>query len=230
MKKDISKGFRTTSEGDEKLNKIMNLFELNQSDTINKLIDDTIKGESFSVELEICPLRVNLENGYFCAQKPVKPQKLGDGSKKDADTLCEKCQYMRVRALSTLVTRALELIEALDLSQVMKALSSPQVMKALSSLVMRVRALELIKALELPQNMRVRALELIEALEPMKALELIEALGPWSPSLIMRALEPIPDHEGPEPSPGHEGLGLPGHEAESPEALPDLNKMEKKSL
>ena len=95
MKKDIVKSFRTTSEGEEQLNNIMNLFELNQSDTINQLIEKAIKGESVSVELEICPLRVNLENGYFCAQKPVKPQKLGNGSLKDANALCEKCQYFK---------------------------------------------------------------------------------------------------------------------------------------
>ena len=59
MKKFV-KTFRVDDKGNIRLEALMKILDMNLSDTINKLIENTIKGESFKAELNICPLLVNL--------------------------------------------------------------------------------------------------------------------------------------------------------------------------
>jgi len=94
MSKKYVKTFRVDSQTNRKIEALMQKYELNLSDTINKLINDATKTKKLEKkqknEDEIkCPSLILLDGiGYHCAIKPQNPKKLGNGSLEHAIAIC----------------------------------------------------------------------------------------------------------------------------------------------
>jgi len=96
------RGFRISTELDEKLTALLDAKGKNLQDLMAELIEQATRGEDparYEWLDKACPALAHLEDGFFCLIKAPNQKKLGNGMKEDARECCEKCQAVKSKAL-----------------------------------------------------------------------------------------------------------------------------------